>query len=474
MSSAIRTRFAPSPTGYLHIGGIRTALFSWLYARHHGGQFILRIEDTDKARSTGAATDLILEGMQWLGLDYDEGPYYQSRRFDRYKVVIQQLLDNDKAYYCYCSMAELEAMRNEAMAKGGKPKYNGRCRGRTGSLIAGATPVVRFKNPVDGIVVIDDQIQGRVSYQNSELDDLIIARADGSPTYNLTVVVDDLDMRITHVIRGDDHLNNTPRQMNIFAALGVQSPVYGHVPMILGPDRKKISKRDTNTVSVLQYREDGILPEALLNYIVRLGWSCGDQEIFSREEMIRLFDARDVNRAAAALNQDKLLWLNQHYLKHGDVGRIADLLGQVLSMDGLDLTNGPELRELTLVQRERCKTLKEMAAQSHYFYTDFDSYEEAAANKHLTPVILDALVMLREQLAGSSDWTTAAIQRAISTTAENFGLNMGKLAQPLRVAITGGTVSPSIDDTVCLLGRIKTLARLDRAVEFIKQRLTAA
>ena len=474
MSSAIRTRFAPSPTGYLHIGGIRTALFSWLYARHHGGEFILRIEDTDKARSTGAATDLILEGMQWLGLDYDEGPYYQSRRFDRYKVVIQQLLDNDKAYYCYCSMAELEAMRNEAMAKGGKPKYNGRCRGRTGSLIAGATPVVRFKNPVDGIVVIDDQIQGRVGYQNSELDDLIIARADGSPTYNLTVVVDDLDMRISHVIRGDDHLNNTPRQMNIFAALGVQSPVYGHVPMILGPDRKKISKRDTNTVSVLQYREDGILPEALLNYIVRLGWSCGDQEIFSREEMIRLFDARDVNRAAAALNQDKLLWLNQHYLKHGDVGRIADLLGQVLSMDGLDLTNGPELRELTLVQRERCKTLKEMAAQSHYFYTDFDSYEEAAANKHLTPVILDALVMLREQLAGSSDWTNAAIQRAISTTAENFGLNMGKLAQPLRVAITGGTVSPSIDDTVRLLGREKTLTRLDRAVEFIKQRLTAA
>ncbi|MBF8270291.1 MAG: glutamyl- and glutaminyl-tRNA synthetase, partial [Gammaproteobacteria bacterium] len=458
----VRTRFAPSPTGYLHIGGIRTALFSWLYARHHGGQFILRIEDTDKARSTEAATALILEGMQWLGFDYDEGPYYQSRRFDRYKAVIQQLLDNDKAYYCYCSVAKLETMRSAAMAKGEKPKYNGTCRSRKGPPLAGTTPVVRFKNPVDGIVAIDDQIQGRVSYQNSELDDLIIARADGSPTYNLTVVVDDLDMRITHVIRGDDHLNNTPRQMNIFAALGVQPPVYGHVPMILGPDRKKISKRDTNTVSVLQYREDGILPEALLNYIVRLGWSYGDQEIFSRDEMFRLFDVKDVNRAAAALNQDKLLWLNQHYLKNGDAERIADMLGETLTMAGLDLTKGPELRELALVQRERCQTLKEMAAQSRYFYTDLDSYDEAAAKKHLTPVILEAMVMLREQFAGSNEWTKAAIHSEITTTAEKFDLSMGKLAQPLRVAITGSTISPSIDDTARLLGREKTLARLDR------------
>ena len=470
----VRTRFAPSPTGYLHIGGIRTALFSWLYARHHGGEFILRIEDTDKARSTEAATDLILDGMQWLGLDYDEGPYFQSRRFDRYKEVIQQLLDKDKAYYCYCSMAELEAMRSEAMAKGGKPKYNGKCRGRKGPPLAGAAPVVRFKNPVDGLVVIDDQIQGQVSYQNSELDDLIIARADGSPTYNLTVVVDDLDMRITHVIRGDDHLNNTPRQMNIFAALEAQPPAYGHVPMILGPDRKKISKRDTNTVSVLQYRDEGILPEALLNYIVRLGWSCGDQEIFSRDEMIRLFDVKDVNRAAAALNQDKLLWLNQYYLKNGDPARIADLFGQVLTANGIDLTKGPELQELTLIQRERCQTLKEMAEQSRYFYMDFDDYDEAAAKKHLTLVSLEALIELSQRFTGSSEWNNAFIHGAITDTAGNFGLSLGKLAQPLRVAITGSSVSPSIDATVRLMGKEKTLVRLARAVEFIRQRQTPA
>ena len=470
MTATVRTRFAPSPTGYLHIGGVRTALFSWLYARHHGGQFILRIEDTDKERSTEAATQVILEGMQWLGLDYDEGPYYQSRRTDRYAVVIQQLLDRGQAYHCYCSPVELEEMRSAAMARGEKPKYNGRCRNLKAAPAGHDRPVVRFKNPLAGSVRINDQIQGEVIYQNSELDDLIISRADGSPTYNLTVVVDDIDMRISHVIRGDDHLNNTPRQINIFTALDMQPPVYAHVPMILGPDRKKISKRDVNTVSVLQYRDDGILPEALLNYIVRLGWSCGDQEIFSREDMVRLFDVKDVNRAAAALNVDKLLWLNQHYLKQAGEGRITELFGLFLTSAGIDFSHGPSLQELALVQRDRCQTLKDMVAQSRYFFAEFESYEESASRKHLQPGILEALITLRQRLAGSGEWSKAAIHDIIDSTARDYGLNLGKLAQPLRVAVTGGSVSPSIDDTVCLLGRENTLMRLDRAVAYIRQR----
>jgi len=474
MTNSVRTRFAPSPTGYLHIGGIRTALFSWLYARHHGGQFILRIEDTDRERSTEAATNLILEGMQWLGLDYDEGPYYQTQRFDRYKQIIQQLIDGGKAYYCYCSKEELEEMRNTAMVRGEKPKYNGRCRDRVDVPADGINPVIRFRNPQQGEVVVDDLIQGLVTYQNSELDDLIIARSDGTPTYNLTVVVDDLDMRITHVIRGDDHLNNTPRQINIFAALGENTPRYGHVPMILGSDRKKISKRDTTTVSVLHYRDEGILPEALLNYIVRLGWSYGDQEIFSREELIELFDISNVNKAAAALNQDKLLWLNQYYLKNVDAGYLSDLFEQALIAAGLDITQGPAVRDLTQVQRERCQTLTEMVEQSRMFYIDFDEYDAKAANKHLRPDILEPLTVLRDNLTSLSEWTSESIHKVINDTATSFELNMGKLAQPLRVAVTGTPVSPSIDETVRLIGKVRTLARLDRTLDFIRRRQGSA
>lgn len=474
MTVPVRTRFAPSPTGYLHIGSIRTALFSWLYARHHAGQFILRIEDTDRERSTEAATNLILEGMQWLGLDYDEGPYYQTSRFERYKEVIQQLLDSGNAYYCYCSREELEEMRNAAMAKGEKPKYNGHCRDRTDKPSGHTSAVVRFRNPLAGVVSVDDLIQGCVNYQNSELDDLIIARSDGTPTYNLTVVVDDLDMRITHVIRGDDHLNNTPRQMNIFNALGKAAPRYGHVPLILGSDRKKLSKRDTATVSVLHYRDEGILPEALLNYIVRLGWSSGDQEIFSRDEMIALFDIKNVNKAAAALNQDKLLWLNQHYLKTVDAGYLADLFKRALTDAGVDISQGPPVQELSLVQRERCQTLMEMVDQSRVFYTDFDSFEANAAKKHLRPVVLEPLTALRDRLTKLSDWTNESIHGVINDTAATFDLNLGKIAQPLRVAVTGTSVSPSIDDTVRLVGRESTLARLDRALDFIRQRQSAA
>jgi glutamyl-tRNA synthetase len=361
-------------------------------------------------------------------------------------------------------------MRNAAMARGDKPKYDGRCRDRHTPPPGDIKPVVRFKTPLDGEVVIEDLIQGTVKYQHRELDDLIIARPDGTPTYNLTVVVDDIDLGITHVIRGDDHLNNTPRQMNIFQALDRAPPAFAHVPMILGPDGKKLSKRDTNTVSVLHYREQGILPEALLNYLVRLGWSRGDQEIFSREQMIALFDVADVNKAAAALNPDKLIWLNQHYIKHGDSGRLAGLLETYLVEHGIDATAGPAVADLLEVQKERCKTLKEMAEQSRYFYNDFKEYEESAAGKQLLPVVLEPLSRLRTRLTGVQDWTKAAIHQSIDEIARQSALNMGKIAQPLRVAVTGGAISPSIDDTLYLLGKDRTLARLDRALEYIRNR----
>jgi len=469
----VRTRFAPSPTGFLHIGGVRTALFSWLYARHHGGQFLLRVEDTDRERSTEEAVNIILEGMQWLELDYDEGPYFQTQRFNRYHKVIQQLLDEHNAYYCYCSKEQLETMRSEAMARGDKPKYDGRCRERRAPPPADVKPVVRFKNPLEGELIIEDLIQGTVRYENRELDDLIIARPDGTPTYNLTVVVDDIDMDITHVIRGDDHLNNTPRQMNIFRALGHAFPAYAHVPMILGEDGKKLSKRDTNTLSVLHYREQGILPEALLNYLVRLGWSHGDQEIFSRGEMVELFDVVNVNKAAAALNPDKLIWLNQHYIKHGDSMRLARLMESYLQVHGIEVNGGPPVVDLAGVQKERCKTLKEMAEQSRYFYHDFEIYEEAAAKKHLQPVVLDPLSRLHTRLEVIHDWNKGSIHQLIEEVAGESGLNMGKIAQPLRVAVTGGAVSPSIDDTLCLLGKEKTLARLERAMEYIRAQVAA-
>ncbi len=468
----VRTRFAPSPTGYLHIGGIRTALFSWLYARHCDGQFILRIEDTDRERSTQEAIDVILEGMNWLGLDYDEGPHYQTRRFDRYKEVIRQLLDDGKAYYCYCSKGELDSMRSEAMSKGEKPRYNGKCRDRTDHP-EDIQPVVRFKNPQQGEVIVDDLIQGQVIYQNTELDDLIIARSDGSPTYNLTVVVDDMDMQISHVIRGDDHLNNTPRQINIFSALAKKSPKYAHIPLIMGPDGKKLSKRH-GTVSVLQYRDEGYLPEALLNYLVRLGWSHGDQEIFSREEMIRLFDIMGVNKSAAALNPDKLLWLNQHYIKTGDVEWLTQILKEQLVTLGIDTKQGPPLRELFSVQKERCKDFKEMAEQSRYFFEDFTEFDETAARKHLRPVLLAPLSRLREGLDSLTDWTNEEIHKLINNVADEFELKMGKIAQPLRVAVTGTSVSPSIDDTLRLVGKERTLARLELALAYMNGRVSAA
>lgn len=462
----VRTRFAPSPTGYLHIGGARTALFSWLYARKHGGKFILRIEDTDLERSTEESVNAILEGMTWLGLEYDEGPFYQTKRFDRYDAIIQQLLDTGHAYQCYCSKDRLEKLRENQMANKEKPRYDGRCRGRATPPSADAPYVIRFRNPQDGEVVVDDLIRGRVVFQNAELDDLIIARTDGSPTYNLSVVVDDADMGITHVIRGDDHLNNTPRQINILRALGADLPSYSHVPMILGADGKRLSKRH-GAVSVMQYRDEGFLPEALLNYLVRLGWSHGDQEVFSIDQMIELFDIKDVNKSASSFNPDKLLWLSQQYIKDSDPQHVARHLSYHLGRLNIDPAPAPELSEVVKAQRERAKTLVEMAANSSFFYQEFEQYDDKAAQKNLTVATQPALAQLRERLATVTDWQPEIIHQTVLDTAEALGEKLGKVAQPLRVAMSGGTVSPPIDVTVHLIGRERTLARLDKALAYI-------
>jgi len=464
----IRTRFAPSPTGYLHVGGARTALFSWLYARKHGGTFILRIEDTDLERSTAESVNAILEGMTWLGLEYDEGPFFQTHRFQRYKEVIDRMLKDGNAYHCYCTRERLEALRNEQMARKEKPRYDGKCRHGVANPPRDIPPVVRFRNPVEGSVVVEDMIRGRVVFQNTELDDLIIARSDGTPTYNFTVVVDDMDMQITHVIRGDDHLNNTPRQMNMLKALGYTPPVYAHVPMILGSDGSRLSKRH-GAVSVTQYRDDGYLPEALLNYLARLGWSHGDQEIFSIEEMVELFDVTKVHSSAAAFNPEKLLWLNQHYIKTADPAHVARHLSHHLGKLGVDPAKPPELAEVVKAQRERAKTLAEMAANSVFFYKGVDAYEPGDAAAHLKPEALTPLSSLHAHLAGLPEWTAEAIHTAVNGVAETHGLKLGKIAQPLRVAVAGRAVSPPIDITLALLGREETLKRLDRALAHIRK-----
>lgn len=462
----VRTRFAPSPTGYLHIGGARTALFSWLYARKHGGEFVLRVEDTDLARSNAESVNAILEGMSWLGLEYDEGPFYQTQRFDRYKEVVQRLLDEGHAYHCYCTKEELEAMREEQMARKEKPRYDGRCRMRKAPR-EGVEPVIRFKNPLEGITVVDDMVRGRVIFQNSELDDLIIARSDGTPTYNLTVVVDDWDMGITHVIRGDDHLNNTPRQINILKALGVEPPRYAHLPMILGPDGAKLSKRH-GAVSVMQYRDEGYLPEALLNYLVRLGWAHGDQEIFSLDELIELFDIEDVNHSASAINPDKLLWLNQHYLKSLSKDHVARQLSWHMGQREVDPACDPPLRDVVEAQRERAKTLVEMADNSLYFYREVEVYDEKAARKNLTPEAAPVLQALHGALGALAQWEDGPIHQAVIDVSERMGLKLGKVAQPLRVAVTGGTVSPPIDQTLRLIGQERALKRIEQAVQWIE------
>jgi len=462
--SQVVTRFAPSPTGLLHIGGVRTALFSWLYARRMTGQFILRIEDTDLERSTPEAVQVILEGMKWLGLEHDQGPFYQTHRFDRYKAVIAEMLKAGTAYHCYCSKEDLDAMRAEQQARKEKPRYDGRCRhGKGPGAASGNKPVVRFANPEDGATVVEDVVHGAVTFQNKELDDLIIARSDGTPTYNFCVVVDDADMGVTHVIRGDDHLNNTPRQMNMLLALGKQPPVYAHVPMILGPDGAKLSKRH-GAVSVLEYQEQGYLPEALLNYLVRLGWSHGDQEFFTIAEMISAFDVRDINKSASALNPDKMLWLNQQHLVRTEPAKVVPHLQWHLRRIGIESQDQALLEGIVVAQRERAKTLKEMAENSRFFFVDAVTLDAKAADKHLTADARGVLGELRARLAALTDWQAPAIHGVLESLAQEKALGLGKIAQPLRVAVSGGTVSPPIDATLALLGRTNTLARLDRVL----------
>lgn len=462
-----RTRFAPSPTGYLHVGGARTALFSWLYARKHGGSFVLRIEDTDLERSTEAAVNAILEGMTWLGLDYEEGPFYQTHRFARYDEVIDELLDSGHAYRCSCSKERLDALRSGQEESGGKRGYDGHCRDR--KVDPSEPHVIRFRNPLEGAVVMDDMIHGKVVVANEELDDLIIRRTDGSPTYNLTVVVDDHDMGITHVIRGDDHMRNGIRQINIFKAMGVEIPKYTHVAMILGDDGAKLSKRH-GAVSVMQYKEEGFLPEALLNYLVRLGWSHGDQEIFSVDEMIQLFEVTDVNKAPSAFNTEKLLWLNQHYIKEGDPLHLANLLSYHMGQIDIDPTEGPDLVEVVKAQQERAKTLVEMADISAFFYRDYDDFDEAAAKKNLRPVARVPLETMRQRLEAQEEWTPEALHALVQEVSDQLELKMGKVAQPLRVAVVGRAASPGIDVTLHLVGKAACLRRIDRALEYIRQR----
>ncbi|WP_036800159.1 glutamate--tRNA ligase [Photobacterium marinum] len=468
----VKTRFAPSPTGFLHVGGARTALYSWLHAKHMDGEFVLRIEDTDLERSTQEAIDAILEGMEWLGLNWDEGPYYQTKRFDRYNQLIDQLLAEDKAYKCYCPKELLDELREELMASGLKPRYDAKHPRviEANEAATEETPfVIRFRNPKEGTVVFDDHVRGRIEIANSELDDLIIRRADGSPTYNFCVVVDDWDMGITQVVRGEDHINNTPRQINIYKALGAPVPEFAHCAMILGDDGAKLSKRH-GAVSVMQYRDEGYLPQALLNYLVRLGWSHGDQEIFSLEEMIKLFSLDSISKSASAFNTDKLLWLNNHYIKTAEPEYVAEYLQWHLDQKEIDITNGPAITEVIKLVGERCNTLIELAEQSRYFYQDFNEFEAGAAKKHLRPVAKEALMLALAKAEAMAEWTTENLHNLIKETCEELELGMGKVGMPLRVAVTGQGQSPSVDAVMQLVGKERVVARINMALAFIAER----
>jgi len=453
----IVTRFPPSPTGYLHIGGARTALYSWLHARQNNGKFVLRIEDTDLERSTEESVQAILDGMQWLGLNYDEGPYYQTRRFDRYKEVINQLLTSGHAYHCECSRERLDEMRTAQKAKGLKAKYDGRCREL--GLKGADNTVVRFKNPLDGDVLINDLVKGTIAISNRELDDLVIARPDGVPTYNLTVVVDDMDMGITHVIRGDDHINNTPRQINILTALNAQLPLYGHVPMILGADGARMSKRH-GAVGVMQYRVDGILPEALLNYLVRLGWSHGDQELFTIDELLEHFNIENVSRAPSTFNPEKLLWVNHEKIKALSAKQLLQKTLWYFQREGLEIkVNEHSIAVIALIQ-ERCKTLKDVVDQTRFFFTDVQGYDEKATKKWIKAGSSELVGSLIAKFEKITDWRAEAIQECVQAVVDENEVGFAKVAQPVRIAVTGGTNSPSIDVTLALLGREASISRL--------------
>ncbi len=424
---------------------------------------MLRIEDTDVERSTQASVDNILEGMSWLGLDYDEGPFYQMQRMDHYQTVLNELLDKNLAYRCDCTPERLTDLREKARESGDKPRYDGHCQHRNLSKDHSLPTVIRFRNPTDGDVSFTDSVRGPITVKNEELDDLIIARSDGTPTYNFTVVIDDRDMEISHVIRGDDHINNTPRQINLFQALGATPPIYAHVPMILGKDGKRLSKRHAAT-NVLSYRDAGYLPEALLNDLARLGWSHGDQEIFSRDELIQLFSLDTINKAGAVFNEEKLDWFNQHYLQTLPAKNLAPLLEEQLNALLISTDKGPALEDVLKAQASRCKTLKEMAEKSKYFYDDSLSFDEEAVKKHLTSAVFPAFTDLCLSLKDLSPWTPETIKQALKTCAGTHSLSFGKLAQPLRVALSGNTISPSIDLTIQLIGRERCIKRLQNTV----------
>ncbi|MCD5364290.1 glutamate--tRNA ligase [Chromobacterium aquaticum] len=458
----IRTRFAPSPTGYLHIGGVRTALFSWAYARKNNGVFVLRIEDTDLERSTPESVKAILDGMHWVGLDYDEGPFYQTHRFDRYKDVIQQLLDSGHAYLCYCSKDELETMRAEQEARGEKPRYDRRWRPEAGKTLpaipADVTPVVRFKTPLDGVVAWDDAVKGRIEIANQELDDLIIARPDGSPTYNFCVVVDDWDMQITHVIRGDDHVNNTPRQINILKALNAPLPVYGHLPMILNEDGQKMSKR-RDAVSVVDYADKGILPEALLNYLARLGWGHGDDEFFSMEQFVEWFSLEAVSASASRFNHEKFMWLNAQHIKSADNGRLAELIAPRLAAAGVALAGGPAIEDVIALVKERVQDLNALALEVDYFYRKREPLA-ADVDKHLSGDAVARMGRFADKLAALDVWSAEAIHELFKPFCAEEGIKMGQLGMPLRVLVCGTTQTPSVDAVLAVIGKDEVLRRL--------------
>ena len=460
----VKTRFAPSPTGFLHIGGARTALFNWLYARHQGGMFVLRIEDTDQQRSTEESTQAILDAMTWLGLDWDEGPFFQAQRVENHRSMVQKLLKEGKAYYCTCTPEELEAKRKTALAEGRKPKYDGTCRDK--NLPRSPDAAVRFRCPETGSTMFHDLIKGNIVINNEELDDLIIERRDGYPTYNFAVVVDDAEMGITHVLRGDDHVNNTPKQILLYEALEYAVPQFAHVPMILGSDKTRLSKRHGAT-SVMAYKDMGYLPEALVNYLVRLGWAHGDQEIFRKEELVDLFTLESVGRSAAVFNPDKLLWLNQHYIKEYSADRLTEEMFPF--WDSLTKVPVEKSFALNIIHdlQGRAKTLVELAEGSRFYFQEDLAYEEEAIRKFFTSKAGEHLEAIARGITDLTDYTKEGIEAFLRELVKKYGVSLKDVAQPLRVALTGKTVSPGIDDVMVTLGKEKTIARLRKAVDFI-------
>jgi glutamyl-tRNA synthetase len=463
MTTKIRTRFAPSPTGFLHIGGARTALFNWLFSRHNGGEFVLRIEDTDQERSTGESTKAILDAMTWMGLNWDEGPHFQAQRVDLHRDMVQKLINEGKAYICTCTSEELENKRKEALATGKKPKYDGTCRDKNLKKSTGS--VVRFRGAQTGITIVEDLIKGNISFNNDELDDLIIERGDGYPTYNFAVVIDDALMNITHVIRGDDHVNNTPRQILMYQALGFDVPKFAHVPMILGSDKARLSKRHGAT-SVMAYKEMGYLPEALVNYLVRLGWSHGDQEIFSSKELIEYFTLSSVGKSPAVFNPEKLLWLNAHYIKEANPERLADEM-KTLWPDGTNIDDADFTKKVIVDLQPRVKTLVELAVAANFYFTDQIQYEEQAAQKFLVPEVAAHLKAMAAAIPSVQNFTKVGLEEFLKAFTEEKDIKFKVIAQPLRVALTGKTVSPGIDEIMVTLGKDRVVQRVNAAVDYI-------